>query len=440
MPLDVLEIIYNYILGPPPESPNVGSRSGPGRVCSFTGSYITPMTLCHINSYLRRAALAISLLWSNIYIYNIGIKQLDLVQFWLNNASSRPLHISIAIYGHTAPVIRQLVLRKLTGMLFKVSNRWKSLSLRVGPFASGTFFSGLRAEQLPNLDTVFLHLERWNTGDRNKLFYALAGATSLQHIEWSPTTFGSYLPPHTPWSRFKSLALEGPLSLETVRLILERAQALHTLRLGKLNEYQELESTHSISVHSQSLTITSPSVISGLLPSLKFPVLSELHIDINRYMYDGEWRVLTHLIADHYQPPPISKFTFSGPLGDPVLASTRIVSMLTLPRMTQLVHLVLHMSIHKDVITFLTHWPAGNNGAGIFHLPCLDTLSLNRCSVRSEGIIGAMVLSRFTLQSPSRGLLKHVDVTVENKGSFEQDQNAFRVLREVGISAHLFLW
>ncbi|KDR73012.1 hypothetical protein GALMADRAFT_142707 [Galerina marginata CBS 339.88] len=439
MPLDVLEVIYDYIFRQP-SNPDNDSRSGSGRISSFPGSYLTPLTLCHVDSRLRQAALQITMIWSSVYIYNIGPSQISLLRFWLNNASTRPLSIVVAFYKPTLEgwLFHSPIISELSKILGSKSHQWRSLSLRLPDYASG-IFSGLRPGDVSSLKFVELQLEGWEPKRSDEIFTVLMSSSSLQEIDWS-STFGSDLPRNVPWERLTDLKLERPRTLHELIHVLDKAQNLRNLQLGELDDYRET-APQCITVNAQILTVTSPRIIDALFPSLSFPQLSELNIDVVEQRLSKEgWTILRTMTSDATQPH-LRRFSYSSSLGDTnlLMIQNHFMNLLVLPRMVNLVHLVLHLSLTDILIQFLTHRPTWNSGAGFCTLPHLEVLSLSRCQVKSDGLISAMVLSRLSTNSP-RSFLKHVDITVNGPGEFLKDKSAFEEFRRRGIDAHMLIW
>ena len=444
MPLDILELIFQYSLNPSVASrpPDYRSRSSPGHIGSFPDYNLTPMTLCHINSYLRNVAFQLSSLWSSIYICNISLSQIPLLDLWLTNAGTRPLSIVLSISRQRGfPDIP--ILQKVTELLSARSHQWHTMFLHFGAFASRYIFPNLRREDVVGLKALGLCLEDWNTFDRYRLYNVLVSSPALRELEWF-STFGDALPNYIPWHQLTHINLYSPRTMGEALSILEKSENLKSMNLGWINPTIFVGQTlpvDPISVKAKILGITHSQTFVTILPRLRYPQLTDLEVDVvDLGPSSSGWDTLSTVLIDPTDSP-LLRFTYSSALGvrSPIPVEFYLHQILSVPRLSQLVQLVLHCELSNFLIEFLTHLKPGLFGVRktAFNLPHLETISLSRCRLTTDGLVSQMVLSRMPGKGLPRGCLRHVDVTVMGTCDFKKDRLAFQDFKHRRISANL---
>ena len=446
MPLDILELIFQYSLNPSVASrpPDYRSRSSPGHIGSFPDYNLTPMTLCHINSHLRSIAFRLSSLWSSIYICNIALSQIPLLDLWLVNAGTRPLSIVLSLSRQRGfPDIP--ILQKVTELLSARSHQWRTMFLHFGAFASRHIFPDLRREDVVRLEALGICLEDWGTFDRYRLYNVLVSSPALRELEWF-STFGESLPNYVPWQQLTHINLYSPRTMGETISILEKTENLKSMNLGWINinpttfKGQTLP-LDLISVKAKMLGITHSQTFVTILPRLRYPQLTDLEVDVvDLGPSSSGWDTLSAILIDPTDSP-LLRFTYSSALGvrSPIPVEFYLNQILSLPRLSQLVQLVLHCELSNFLIEFLTHLKPGLFGVRktSLNLPHLETISLSRCRLTVDGLVSQMVLSRISGKEVSRGCLRHVDVTVMGPCDFKKDKLAFQDLKNSRISANL---
>ena len=227
-------------------------------------------------------------------------------------------------------------------------------------------------------------------------------------------------------------------------LILEKTENLKSMNLGWINPTICAGQTlplDPISVKAKILGITHSQTFDTILPRIRYPQLIDLEVDVvDLGPSSTGWDTLSTILLDP-RDSPLLRFTYSSALGvrSPIPVEFYLNQILSLPRLSQLVQLVLHCELSDILIEFLTHLKPGLFGVRktSLNLPHLETISLSRCRLTTDGLVSQMVLSRISGKGISRGCLRHVDVTVMGPCDFKKDKLAFQDLKNRRISANL---
>jgi hypothetical protein len=196
-----------------------------------------------------------------------------------------------------------------------------------------------------------------------------------------------------------------------------------------------------IPVNAQALGISHSQTFVTVLPHLRLPQLVELAVDVvDLGPSSAGWDTLSTILINPTDSPLI-RFTYSSALGarSPIPVELCLNQILSFPRLSQLVQLVLHCELSNFLIVSLTHVKQGLFGMGktSLNLPHLETISLSRCRLTEDGLVSQMVLSRISGKGMSRGCLRHVDVTVTGPCDFKKDKLAFQDFKSHRLSANL---
>jgi hypothetical protein len=315
--------------------------------------------------------------------------------------------------------------------------------LHFGAFASRYIFPDLHREDVVCLEALGICLEDWSAFDRYRLYNVLVSSPALRELEWF-STFGEALPNYVPWQQLTHINLYSPRTMGETISILEKTENLKSMNLGWVNPTTFAGQTlplDPISVKAKILGITHSQIFVTILPRLRYPQLIDLEVDVvDLGPSSTGWDTLSTILTDPMDSP-LLRFTYSSALGvrSPIPVEFYLNQILSLPRLSQLVQLVLHCEISNFLIEFLTHLKPGLFGVRktSLNLPHLETISLSRCRLTTDGLVSQMVLSRISGKGVSRGCLKHVDVTVMGSCDFRKDKLAFQDLKNRRISANL---
>jgi hypothetical protein len=293
------------------------------------------------------------------------------------------------------------------------------------------------------LEALGLCLEDWNTFDRYRLYSILVSSPSLRELEWF-STFGEALPNHVPWQQLTHVNLRSPRTVGETISILEKTENLRSVNLGLITPSvfgRQTPPPEPIPVKAQTLGISHSQSFVTILPHLRYPQLVELDVDVvDLGPSPTGWETISTILTNPTDSP-LLRFTYSSALGarSPIPVESHLNQILSLPRLSQLVQLVLHCELSNFLIVFLTHVKPGlfDVGKTSLNLPYLETISLSRCRLTADGLVSQMVLSRISGKGVSRGCLIHVDVTVTGACDFKKDKQAFQDFKNRRISANL---